>query len=89
MIDIQKLIVSEEDLQRIAGIQQEELSYEVWSNMFSQITESIAGHIPHGTSRIDKISYLARQAYLAGFMQGVILINDVIKSYAVEEQEGA
>ena len=89
MIDIQKLIVSEEDLQRIADIQQEELNYKVWSNMFSEITESIAGHIPHGTTRIDKISYLARQAYLAGFMQGVILINDVIKSYAVEEKEGA
>ena len=84
-MNIKSLILSEEDLKKIADQQQEELSYEVWNEALAEISQSIIDQIPQGTARIDRISYLARQSYLVGFMRGVTLINELIKSYAAEE----
>ena len=86
-MNIKDLIISEENLKVIAAQQQEKLSYVAWMESFSEITQSISGQIPQGTAPIDRISYLARQSYLVGVMQGVTLINDVIKSFAAEETE--
>lgn len=86
-MNIKSLIISEEDLKKIADQQQEELSYDVWNEALAEISQSIIGQIPQGTSRIDRVSYLARQSYLVGFMRGVTLINELIKSYAAEETE--
>ena len=84
-MNIKSLIISEEDLKKIADQQQEELSYDVWNEALAEISKSIIGQIPQGTSRFDRVSYLARQSSLVGFMRGVILINELIKSYAAEE----
>lgn len=84
-MSIKSLILSEEDLKKIADQQQEELSYEVWNEALAEISQSIIDQISQGTARIDRISYLTRQSYLVGFMRGVILINELIKSYAAEE----
>ena len=86
-MNIKDLIISEKNLNVIAAQQQEELSYEVWMKYFSEITESLTEQIPQEAAPIDRISYLARQSYLVGFMQGVTLINDTIKSFAAEETE--
>lgn len=86
-MNIKSLIISEEDLKKIADQQQEELSYDVWNETLAEISQSIIDQIPQGTSRIDRVSYLARQSYLVGFMSGVTLINELIKSYAAEETE--
>lgn len=86
-MNIKSLIISEEDLKKIADQQQEELSYDVWNEALVEISQSIIDQIPQGTSRIDRVSYLARQSYLVGFMRGVTLINELIKSYAAEETE--
>lgn len=84
---IRDMILSSESLKEIVEREKESQSYDAWSEKFAEITATCNAAMPPETRRIDRLLFLTRQCYLAGFLYGLTLMNDTIKSFAEDETE--
>lgn len=88
MFDVRELIVTDEDLAKLADCQQKALDYETWAKMFAEIAKSCQAEIPADAPPIDRILWLARKAYIAGFLEAFCTVSETVRSYLAVEEGG-
>lgn len=88
MFDVRELIVTDEDLAKLADCQQKALDYETWAKMFADIAKSCQAEIPADAPPIDRIMWIARKTYIAGFLEAFYTVSETVRSYLAEEEGG-
>ena len=88
MFDVRELIVTDEDLAKLADCQQKALDYETCAKKYSEIAKSCQAEIPADAQPIDRILWLARKAYIAGFLEAFCTVRETVRSYLDKEEGG-
>lgn len=88
MFDVRELIVTDEDLTKLSDCQHEALDYETWSKMFAEIAKSCRAEIPADAPPIDRIMWIARKTYIAGFLEAFHTVSETVRSCLAEEEGG-
>lgn len=83
---LQELIIEPEQMEEIARLQEETLDYSATIELMAKLVEarSIKPEEQAGLAPIDRIGYLVRNAYIAGYINGVNTLNEAIKSFIAD-----
>lgn len=80
-MELKNAILSDEQIKIIGNRALDDLTPDAISDLYMSIAESIKELIPPDTSVVERILFTARFVYIHGFMNGLTLMNDAIKSF--------
>lgn len=83
---LQELVIEAEQMKKIAEIQEGLLDYSVSVELVAQVAKAFPIK-PEEQARlepIDRISYLARGAYIVGYMNAVGTLNEATKAFIAD-----
>lgn len=83
---LQELIIKPEDMQDIAQIQEDKLTYAATIELMANIAQArpVAPEEQAGLAPIDRIGWLVRNAFILGYMNGVDTLNKAIKGFIAD-----
>lgn len=83
---LQELIIEPEQMKETAGLQEEMLDYSATVELMEKMIEAgpIKPEEQAGLAPIDRISWLVRNAYIAGYMMAVNTLNEATKAFIAD-----
>lgn len=80
-MELKDAILSDEGIKILVNRTLDDLTLDAISELYVSVAESIKELIPPDTSIAERILFTARFVYIQGFMNGLTLMNDAIKSF--------
>lgn len=83
---LQELIIEPEQMEEIAGLQEKMLDYSATIELMAKVAESrpIKPEEQAKLAPIDRISWLVRNTYIAGYMMAVDTLNEATKAFIAD-----
>lgn len=83
---LQELIFEEEQIKKIAQTQSDRLDYEASVELMGRVMNAfpIQPEEREKVSRLDRIIYAVRGAYIIGYMSAVDTLNDAIRAFVAD-----
>lgn len=83
---LQELIFEEEQKKKIAQMQSDRLDYEASVELMERVMEAfpIQPEEREKVSRLDRIIYAVRGAYIIGYMSAVDTLNDAMRAFVAD-----
>lgn len=83
---LQELIFEEEQIKKIAQMQSDRLDYEASVELMERVMNAfpIQPEEREKVSRLDRVIYAVRGAYIIGYMSAVDTLNDAIRAFVAD-----
>lgn len=83
---LQERIIEPEKMEEIARLQEEMLDYSATIELMAKVVEArpIKPEEQAGLALIDRISWLVRNAYIAGYMVAIDTLNEATKAFIAD-----